>query len=252
MPPGFAPIALTSVEASTASQSLIARGVGQGSAVDGTFAPVSAVAADLAVLARAEVALDVVITGRHVRRCAWFSVAGSRGVALVGLPDQGIELSAFPSIALGRELQRVVPEPAALAGEPSGITAALDGPSRPEPLTGTVLLSALTDQRLAGALGDAAAGNGSDRARTGSATTSLADEVARRTIGSLTCRVLGRADDDLLIGQVQWLASAQDWVALLPLTGVHGERLVSLHPVSRTSIGTWVAPLVAELLETAR
>jgi len=251
MPPAFTPVALTTAGTSDATASLIGRGVGQPGAVDETFAPRASIAADLTVLAGGEVTLDVEITGQQRRRRAWFSVAGARGVALVELADDGVELSAFPSVALGRELQRVVPEPSGLAGAASGITAALHGPATREPLSGTLPLSALVEHPPAQAVRPESALGGDD-GQAAPHLRSLADDVARRTTGSLICRVVGRSTDALLIGQVQWLATAEDWIALRPVDGPDGERLVALHPVSRTSIGTWVAPLMAELLGATR
>ena len=80
----------------------------------------------------------------------------------------------------------------------------------------------------------------------------LAEELLRRTAGSLSCLVLGRAGSAVGAGQVSWLATDGGWVGLRPVLDGSPRRLVDVVPVQPADLGTWVAPAVAALLEALR
>lgn len=113
LPPGFGlePTGTGSTDAAVAE--LRALGV----SVDGAVHP--AVAGDLEVLGRPELAVVVqaAVPGVEVHACA--AVSGVRGAGLLRTGDTAVQLSAFPAVDLAVELARVVPTPVSGAPVPA-------------------------------------------------------------------------------------------------------------------------------------
>jgi hypothetical protein len=80
----------------------------------------------------------------------------------------------------------------------------------------------------------------------------LADELVLRTVGSLSCLVLGRSGGSVVAGQVSWLATGAGWIGLRPRVDGSPRRLIDVVPVQPHDLGSWVAPTVAALLEASR
>ncbi|TFV51882.1 hypothetical protein [Blastococcus sp. TF02A-35] len=196
----------------------------------GAAEPVPPVAADLAVLSRPLLAVRLAVSGRTGERHGWFALGPGVVVGVLTLPGGGVELSLAPAVRLGTELARAVPE----APEVTGPWPAEEEPTDGAPLSGRVPLALLADEPAPGSSDD-------ERA--------LARELERRTTGSLSCLVLGRAGGDLAVGQVSWLATDAGWVGLRPRLDGGPRRMVDLVPVEPADLGTWVAPTVAALLE---
>ena len=230
LPPGLEPVA----RPDDAVAALIRRGILHRAGGTGAAEPVPAVAVNLEVLRRPVLTVRVDVTGRAGARHGWFAVASGLTAGVVSLPAGGVELSLAPDVRLGSELARAVPDAAvvhgpAFPGEPSAPDAA---PSGRLPL-------ALLDD-----VADAVPTAGPDE-------TALAEELRRRTAGSLSCLVLGRAGGSVGAGQVSWLATDAGWVGLRPLVDGSPRHLVDVVPVQPADLGGWVAPMVAALLGDA-
>src|SRR4051812_41560933 len=103
----------------------------------------------------------------------------------------------FPATSLGAELIRAVPPSAELSDVRSRVSAALGGGHQAS-LAGRLPLAAM----------DPAAGNAGPSTGWTSLTgdeSILAAELNQRTIGVLTCLVIGRIGDHIAVGQVVWL-----------------------------------------------
>jgi hypothetical protein len=216
---GFAPAPIGPPDRDAAAQSLVHRGVAVRTA-DGGVEPVPAVAVNIQLLDRPLLTVRLDVTGRGGARHAWFAVGSGLLAGVVTLPGGRLELSMAPDVRLGTELARAVPDAAGSAA----------------PLVGSLPLALLGDAPTDDA---------------GPADVELAAELDRRTLGSLSCLVLGRAGDALGAGQVSWLATDAGWLGLRPRLDGSPERVVDLVPVEPADLGTWVAPTVAALLEAA-
>jgi hypothetical protein len=234
LPPGFAAARSTPAERNEAVASLAQRNV---LVFDAERAePVPAVMVELEVLRRPLLTLRLDVTGRGGSRQGWFAVGSGLVAGVLTLPGGRVELSVAPDVRLGEELSRAVPEAALLVGpgfstDPAGAGAA---PAGRLPL-------ALLD--------DAVSIPGAEPSADEVA---RADEVQRRTAGSLSCLVLGRAGGSVGAGEVSWLATDAGWVGLRPVLDGSPRRLVDLVPVQPDDLGRWVAPTVAALVEGAR
>jgi hypothetical protein len=217
--PGFAPAPVAPADEDAAAQALVTRGVATRTA-DGAPEPVPPVAVNLDLLDRPLLTVRLDVTVRGGERHAWLAVGSGLLAAVVTLPGGRFELSMAPAVRLGTELARAVPDAAGSAA----------------PLVGSLPLTLL---------GDAATDDA------GPADVELAAALERRTLGSLSCLVLGRAGDALGAGQVSWLATDAGWLGLRPRLDGSSERVVDLVPVEPADLGTWVAPTVAGLLEAA-
>jgi hypothetical protein len=125
-PPGFEPADVGESALRAAARSLSVRWVVTGSLDDLLgCVPVESIAVNLATVAApvASVRVEVAVHERGVR--AYFMISGAFGAGLVALAGGGVELSMFAAEALGRELVRVVPEPADLAPVEALVGAAL-------------------------------------------------------------------------------------------------------------------------------
>jgi len=251
LPPGAGPPDVAEDERLVAGERLAGRGVGRPGPAGGGFQPVRSLLVNLALLSTPTVSLQLDVAGTGGGRRAWFGVHGELGAALLTAAEGGVELSLFPAVRLGAELVRAVPEAALVGGPSGGIGTALTGPTPPP--SGRLPLVAIEDidalRRLAdpGQLAAAVARHGLDAAEL-----ELAGQLSRRTTGTLSCRVLGRLDGDVAVGQVLWVATDAGWISLTPDPDGTGRRMVSVRPVARTDIGTAVAPFVAPLLAAGR
>jgi hypothetical protein len=237
LPPGFAAAPAAVGARDDAVASLIRRQVLR--PTDGASAaePVPAVAGNLHVLRRPVLSVRLDITGRAGARRGWFAVGSGFVASVLTLPGGGLELSLAPGARLGAELARAVPD-----------ATAVTGPGFPEGATGR---EPVRSGRLPlGLLDDVAAprDGGSQPSPDESA---LAEELLRRTAGSLTCLVLGRAGSTIGAGQVAWLATDGGWSGLRPVVDGSPRRPVDVLPVQPADLGTWVAPVVAALLEAS-
>ena len=232
-PPGFAAPEVSSSERDDAVASLVRRAVLLPAEEAGPARPVPAVAGNLEVLRRPVLGVRLDVAGRVGARSAWFAVGTGFVAGVLALPGGGVELSLAPDVRLGAELARAVPDAAAVTGfreEPAG----------PEGVASGRLPLGLLDD-------GATPPDGSPTA----AEAALAERLRRRTAGSLSCLVLGRAGGSLAAGQVSWLATDAGWVGLRPLSDGSPRRLVDVVPVQPADLGTWVAPAVAALLEAS-
>ena len=212
--------------------------------------PVESVAANLAVLAAPvlTVRIEVAVRGAGLR--AVYAVAGALGASLLTLAGGGVELSMFPAAALGRELLRAVPEPVSVSTE-DGIGAALGG-GVVAPLAGRVPLATLGEVVEPHRTAREENAHALDGVESSAEELALAERAREKTIGTLRALVTGRAPDGgVLVGQVVWLRTEGGWVGLRPDPDGTDRRMVTLVPVARESIGHWLAPFVAQLLEVA-
>ncbi len=226
LPPGFAVPEVADARRDDAVASLVRREVLLPADGAGPARPVPAVAGNLEVLRRPVVSVRLDVSGRAGARSAWFAVARRFVAGVLTLPGGGVDLSLAPDVGLGAELARAVPDAVAGAGTDAA-------PSGRLPL-------GLLDDGAWPSDGAPAPGE-----------TALAEELRRRTAGSLSCLVLGRAGSSVGAGQVSWLATDGGWVGLRPLINGSPRRLVDVVPVQPTDLGTWVAPAVAALLEAS-
>lgn len=234
LPPPFAVPPVAGAQRDDAVASLVRRAVLLPADGAAPARPVPAVVGNLEVQRRPVLSVRLDVTGRAGAGSAWFAVAMPFAAGVVTLPGGGCELSLVPGGRLGAELARAVPEAAAVTGPglPGGAAGADAAPCGRLPLG---LLDDDAPSHEAATPGEVA----------------LAAELQRRTAGSLSCLVLGRAGSSLGAGQVSWLATDGGWVGLRPLTDRSRRRLVDVVPVRPTDLGTWVAPAVAALLETS-
>ncbi|MCZ2857271.1 hypothetical protein [Blastococcus sp. VKM Ac-2987] len=229
LPPAFRPHPVGLAERDAAVAALTGRGVLR--SPGGAAEPVPAVAADLAVLHHPLLTVRLAVDGRGGARHGWFAVGAGGVVVVLTLPDGGVELSLAPAARLGAELSRAVPEAAVVTGS------ATEGGSPPaEVLPAGVLPLHLLDGAVAG---------GQPPTPEEAA---LADELLRRTAGSLRCLVLGRTGSSLGAGQVSWLATDGGWATLRPRPATASPRLVEVVPVRPADLGVEIAPTVAALL----
>lgn len=227
-PPAFAPVPLSPADRNVAISTLVEAGVVV-ARNGGAAEPVAPVAADLAALARPLLTIRLEVTGRTGACQGWFTLGPDVVVGLLTLADGGVELSLAPAARLGTELGRAVPDAARLTGPgPAG-----KEPGDGVPIAGRLPLTLLEDAPSPGATAE-------ERA--------LVQELERRTAGSLTCRVAGRAGPAVGAGQVSWLATGAGWVGLRPRLDGAPRRMVDLVPVEPDGIGIWVAPIVGALL----
>lgn len=194
--------------------------------------PLPAVGVNLEVLCRPVLSVRLDVTGRGGARSGWFVVASGLTAGLLSLPAGGVELSLAPDVRLGAELARAVPDASAVVG--AGF------PDEP---------AAVPSGRLPLALLDDLASPPDAAPIPGRGEMALAEELLRRTAGSLSCLVMGRAGESVGAGQVSWLATDAGWVGLRPLADGSPRRLVDVVPVQPADLGGWVAPTVAALLE---
>lgn len=230
LPPGFGPAPTAASAREAAVAALTARGVLRPQPTGAE--PVPAVTAQLAVLQRPLLTLQLEVTGAGGAMRGWFAVGAGVVVGVLTAPDGGVELSLAPAVQLGAELGRAVPEAGTVAGT---------GPTGPagDPLTGSLT------GRLPLALLQDPATPGVD-----AGLVALAADLERRTAGSLSCLVLGRTRQQRLgAGQVSWLATDAGWIGLRPRLDDAPDRQVDLVPVRPADLGGWVAPTVAALLE---
>ncbi|WP_346622761.1 hypothetical protein [Blastococcus montanus] len=227
LPAAFAAAAtVTGEQRDAALSSLTGRGI---LVAGGAGPPVPAVAAQLEVLRRPVLTVRLDVTGRGGARHGWFALGAGVVAGAVTLPGGSVELSLTPAAGLGHELARAVPEAAVLtaSGAPVG------GGAVPAGRLPLALLDTAVPQVAGPTAGERA----------------LADELLRRTAGSLACLVVGRAGDPVGAGQVSWLATDAGWVGLRPAGTAR--QAVDVLPVRPADLGTWVAPAVAALLEAA-
>lgn len=179
-------------------------------------------------------------------------VRGPLGCSLFTLDGGGVELSMFPAIALGRELIRCIPDPAA-PESPAVVDAAIRAalgvdPDDAEPLRGRLPLAALADFGFLPP-------PGTGRLNLTGAEAALAARLTGQTSGVLHCLVVGRSGagggpaDAVLVGEVLWLLTNAGWVGLAPRPDGSGRQMVEVVPVRREEIGTWLAPYLARMLE---
>ncbi|CCG02680.1 hypothetical protein [Blastococcus saxobsidens] len=227
-PAAFAPVPLSPGDRDVAISVLVGAGIvvrHDGGAVE----PVPPLAADLATLGRPLLTVELEVTGRTGARQGWLALGRDVVVGLLTLADGGVELSLAPAVRLGAELARAVPHAAELTGPwPAG-----EEPGDGVPTAGPLPLALLEDVLSPDATAE-------ERA--------LAQELERRTAGSLSCRVAGRAGSAVGSGEVSWLATHAGWVGLRPRLGGEPRRMLDLVPVEPGDIGTWVAPTVGALL----
>lgn len=202
---------------------------------------------NLGILAGPQVMLDttVSIAGKGSR--SLHAVSGPLGASLFALADGAVELSMFAAVHLGRELIRAVPPPGSTA---TGISSALSE-SAPDPLRGTVPLTALHEMGVARLMREADPGVQAvvlDKLDLPAAEAKLALRAANRSDGALRCQLTGKAGGRVASGQVTWLHSDAGWSGITPVPDGSGRKLVKLEPAAREDIGTWVAPFVAAAL----
>ncbi|MGY2065813.1 hypothetical protein [Blastococcus sp. SYSU DS0619] len=226
LPPAFRPRPAGPAERDRAAAALTDRGVLR-SPAGGAAEPVPAVAADLAVLRHPLLTVRLEVDGRGGARRGWFALGAGGVVVVLTLPGGGVELSLAPAAGLGAELSRAAPEAAVVTGSAAG------GAAPPAGVLPLDLLDAVPPAEPA-------------RSPT-AAEAALADELLRRTSGSLRCLVLGRAGGALGAGQVSWLATDGGWVALRPRPG-GAPQMVAVAPVRPADLGVEIAPTVAALL----
>lgn len=214
LPPGFR-LAATADAAAQDAALQAARGplAEAGALVDGQ--PHPAVAADLQVLSRPELAVSLRARRPGLEVTAFLALRGPLGVSLLRTSPTVVQLSAFPAAEVADELARVVPAPT--------------GPQR---LTdaATVPLDAL--------LPGAPAGGPAGLLRSGST-------------GALHAAVLS-ADPPGTVGTVEWVFDGASWVGLEPRPSVDGRPQVRLVPVEPADLGRWLAPLAGTALSGAR
>lgn len=229
-PPAFAPGPLSPDDRDVAISALVGAGIvvrHDGGAVE----PVPPVAADLVTLAHPLLTIRLEVTGRSGARQGWFALGPGVVVGLLRLAGGGVELSLAPAVGLGGELARAVPDAAEVTGpwpaeEEDGV-----------PVAGRLPLALLEDAPSPGATAEEQA---------------LVQELERRTAGSLSCLVAGRAGATGGAGEVSWLSTDAGWVGLRPRPDGSSRRMVDLLPVEPGDIGSWVAPIVGALLEDTR
>jgi hypothetical protein len=237
LPPGFAVDVDAVAERDEAVASLIGRGVLLPADAAGPTGPVPAVARTLEVLRRPVLSVRLDVAGRGGARHGWFAVGSGLVAGVLTLPRGGVELSLAPDVRLGAELARAVPDAAAVTGS-----------GRPDEPDGT---GAVPSGRLPLGLLDDVAWPPDGWTTPSPDETALAGELLRRTAGSLSCLVLGRAGTAVGAAQVSWLATDGGWVGLRPLLDGSPGRLVDVVPVQPGDLGTWAAPAVAALLEAS-
>lgn len=201
---------------------------------------------NLGILANPQVMLDttVSIAGKGLRSV--HAVSGPLGASLFALADGAVELSMFAAVHLGRELIRAVPPDSAT----TGISSAL-GESAPDPLRGTVSLTALHEMGVARLMREADPGVQSavlDKLDLPAAEAKVALQAANRSDGALRCQLTGKAGGRIASDQVTWLHTDAGWSGITPVPDGSGRKLVKLEPAAREDIGTWVAPFVAAAL----
>lgn len=221
-PPGFEPTRVEPPARAGAARRLAHGGV----LVAEGQVPVAAVTAQLGVLRRPVATVRLDVDGPGGGRRAWLAVGRGVVVGVVTLAGGAVELSVAPAVRLGEELARAVPEVATVTGR-------VARPGEPPP-AGRVPLALLADEPATGAEGDDLA---------------FLRDLQRRTAGSLTGLVLGRAGEHLGAGAVSWLATDAGWVGLRPRPDGSPRRLVDVVPVRPADLGTWLAPALAALLE---
>lgn len=224
-PRAFAPATITPAERNRALGSLV-----RGQVVEADGAPVPVVAAQLDVLSRPLFTLLLEISGRAEARQGWFAVGAGMVAGVLLLPGGRTELSLAPEVRLGAELGRAVPG----VGDVTGPWPADPGPRDGLPLSGQLPLALLQDRPSPGSTPEELA---------------VTRQLERRTAGSLSCLVLGRAGGGPVAGQVSWLATDTGWIGLRPRPGGSARRPVDLVPVQPADLGVWVGPTVAALLE---
>lgn len=168
-----------------------------------------AVADDLRVLARPEVAVTVRARRPGLEVTACVALSGPRGAGLLRTGDTAVQLSCFPATALAAELARVVPAPLSAERPPV------------QQLPLDVLLAGGRGTRLAGSRGGLHA-----IVVTG-----------------------GRSDAEAgPVGSVEWVWDGRGWIGLEPLPTREGRPWVRLVPVEPVDLAAWVAPLLARAI----
>jgi hypothetical protein len=210
LPPG---LDLRPLEGAGAARALAVAGeqLRQRGLLRGAVEPHPALAADLLLLAAAEVTVLVQAARPGLRGQAVLAVRGRRGVSLLRTDDAHVQLSAFRSSSLAVELARVVP---AAVGAP--------------PLAGPVQVP------LADLLQDRPGGT--------------ARRLHARWAGALHATVLGRRPTLPL--EWAWLTGPDGggWVGLEPTADRCTAPHVRLVPAEPADLGAWLAPRVAQAL----
>ncbi|MBV9139598.1 MAG: hypothetical protein JO115_01520 [Pseudonocardiales bacterium] len=242
MPPGWEP-KVAEHSASVRSE-LAKRGVLQRH--DGRFTVHPSVLINLRTLTTPMIIVDTTVSIGNRESRSLHTLAGQLGASLFALEDGAVELSMFAAVNLGQELIRAVP-----AEPDSGISSVLGGSADREPLpSGRVPLGALHELGLAALL----AGADPDAPRAVLEGLDLpADQayLARhvsRSDGVLRSLVTARTPSGVTSSVVLWLHLESRWLGILPDPDGSGRHLVRLEPVSRTDLGTWVAPFIAGVL----
>lgn len=259
LPPGFDTVEVADSQLRAAAATLSDRGI----LIDdgnGSGRPTAPVAANLATLTGAAVSvqIDVSLGDRWSR--SWHSVCGPLGASLFALADGAAELSLFGATALGWELIRAVPLVEDPGTPEARLARALGGAAaaRP-PLVGWLPLRALAEYAPTR---DLSAGAGPQHPvaalELSPPEALLARQITERTSGVLRCLVIGSVPGagtgqrGVVVGQVVWLATDDGgWLGLRPEPDGSGRRPVSVRPVTRDQIGTWLAPYLADVLRVA-
>lgn len=155
LPPGFG-LEPTGDGSLAAAEALLLR-TGAAVPAEPGWAVPPAVAGDLHVLARPDLAVTVRATRPGLEVHACLALSGPRGAGLLRTGDTAVQLSSFRAAGLADELARVVPAPLPGAADVRGevpLDVLLDGGSRRHArATGTLVASVVTgDARVVGSV----------------------------------------------------------------------------------------------------
>lgn len=239
-PGGFSPVEeVPEPELATAERELTEQDV---LAADGS-GPHPSIAANLAVLVAPTALVRVAVSIRDSGQRGAYAIRDPLGASLFATAGGGVELSLFPAVDLGPELRRSVPEIPPAASDRTTMARLVPGPPA-APVSGRLPLAALADH---GVPSDVHSGG-----RVTEAEADLAADLIARTVGVLSCLVVGARTGEgnpALAGDLVWFATDSGWVGVRPWPDGSGRQLVDLVPVEADEIGSWLAPYLARILE---
>jgi hypothetical protein len=200
----------------------------------------------LSTLTAPELAIQTRSQVESTQTTAMHAATNIFGASLWRTDQHAVELSFFPAVDLGRELRRVVPQPAA-DGDGSGRDAESREREHLEQPERVFRAAALERSDVVSTLARSVDAEMLEEVGFSEDDREAADWVSGNVCGVLHSMVI-RPGPSPRMGQVVWYATRSGWLGLRGESGQGEALMIRLVPVRRDDYTRWLAPYIAEAL----